>query len=236
MKWFIAGATGYTGTALVKAAAAKGIEVIAHRRPDSSSDPGPLRAAGATLAQTPWEPQAIAEAMVGCDVVFCLLGTTAAKARKASARGEDASYEYVDRDLPLLLLGAAQAQPTPPTYVYLSSSGADAAVRNRYLQARFDVEAALTASGLSYVIARPGFITGPDRPERRFLERAGAAIIDGLLRLLKGLGWSGPYATFRSISGAQLARALMESLKGPLPATYEARDLLRLGELGLDHR
>lgn len=211
---FIAGATGYTGQALVRVAREAGHTVVAHVRPGSPSGdrlaPG-FEALGATVDRTPWRPDALAAALaqVAPDAVFSLLGTTRAKARAAAAEGAQATYESVDRDLTLMLHGAAATLPAPPRFVFLSSLGADKAGGNRYLQARASVEQALEAGSVPWTSARPSFITGPDREESRPGERVGAVLAGGGLSLLAAVGIRGPQARYGAMDADELARGLL---------------------------
>lgn len=233
MRFFVAGATGYTGRSLVRVARAAGVEVVAHIRPDSSSlaTLGPeFRALGAELVVVPWAPDALREALAGCTHVFALLGTTASKARAAAAAGGDASYDHVDVGLTRMLHEAASAVTPEARFVYLSSAGVDGAIRNAYLAARFEVEQRLQRSALPWTIARPSFITGADRPEVRTFERVAATATEGLMSVFAALGAGRLADRVRPMDGTQLARALMaaaldDSFAGK---TVEADELRRL--------
>lgn len=216
MRIFVAGATGYTGAALVAEALAHGHGVTAHVRPGSPSGDaaaGRLSAAGAQVSRAPWGTGAVAEALAECrpEVVFALLGTTRARGAAAARDGRVESYETVDRDLTLELLRAAEALALPPVFVYLSSLGADRPGGNAYLQARAAVERALAESPLPQVIARPSFITGPDRAEHRPGERWGAAVADVWLGLVGAMGAHRFADRLRSIGAAELARGLLRA-------------------------
>lgn len=216
---FVAGATGYTGRSLVERLRAKGVRTIAHVRPDSSElDAWRTRFAsiGADVDTTPWQPKAIkarlAELKPG--FVFAALGTTRKRAKEVKSRGgnaEDESYMAVDYGLSAMLLNAARAQqPTPPRFIYVSAMGVrpDAQATGGYVAARARLEAELIDSGLSYAIARPGFIAG-DREEERPLEAMAAQASNTLLGWVGAIGGKGLRDTWTSITGAQLARALV---------------------------
>ena len=91
MRFFVAGATGYTGRSLVVLAASRGVTVTAHIRPDSANV-GACKAAfeadGVTVCVAQWSPDLMGDAVALARPthVYGLLGTTAAKAR-AAARG-----------------------------------------------------------------------------------------------------------------------------------------------------
>ena len=216
MRIFVAGATGYTGTALVAEALAHGHSVTAHVRPGSpSGDAAAARfaAAGAPVSRASWGSGALAEALSECrpDAVFALLGTTRARGAAAAQAGRVETYETIDRDLTLELLRAAEALALPPVFVYLSSLGADRPGGNAYLQARAAVERALADSPLPQVIARPSFITGPDRAEDRPGERWGAAVADLALGAVGAVGARRFADRLRSIGAAELARGLLRA-------------------------
>ena len=86
-RFFVAGATGFTGREVVRLARERGIEVVAHVRPDSSSLERWRRQfgeMGATIDVTPWEREAMRATMEAKRPthVFALLGTTRARARE----------------------------------------------------------------------------------------------------------------------------------------------------------
>ena len=234
---FVAGATGYTGREVVRRLAERGVEVIAHVRPDSSRlDEWRERfsAMGASGDSTPWTLEAMTERLTQLqpDVIFALLGTTRKRAKAAAAAGHAAAdYEAVDYGLSAMLIEAARAAGLTPKLVYLSSMGVTEGTKNAYLQVRWRVEDALTRSGFPYVIARPSFITGPDREENRPLERVGAAMADGALSLLGGLGARRLRDRYRSTDSARLATALVElALDEEVSASVVESDALhRLG-------
>lgn len=216
---FVAGATGYTGAALVRLAA--GVhEVHAHIRPGAKGD-----AAAAALAdlpvrveRCPWEEAAMVVALrrIQPNVVFGLLGTTRARSRAAArAGGPVEDYETVDKGLTLMLLRAAEDCGSRPRFVYLSSLGADRPAGNAYLRARHEVEQALRASTLPWTIARPSFITGPDRAEDRPAERAAAAVARVALGGLKALGIRQPWERFGELDAATLAQGLLRAALDP---------------------
>jgi uncharacterized protein YbjT (DUF2867 family) len=227
---FVAGATGYTGRAVVHELRARGVSTYAHVRPDSPKL-GEWRRAfeplGAVVDTTPWTPEAFAArfAEVRPTVAFALLGTTKARARAAGrAGGAPADYETVDWGLTVLLVEAART--VGAKVVYLSSAGADARSRSAYLAVRGRVEARLRESGLPFVSARPSFITGPDRDESRPAERVGAVVADGALGLLGALGARRLRDRYRSTTNVALARALVRlGLDAGATGIVESEDL-----------
>jgi nucleoside-diphosphate-sugar epimerase len=216
---FVAGATGYTGRAVVAELRRRGWNVVAHVRPDSprlAEWRERFEGLGARVDTTPWQQDALHETLgqVRPAAVFALLGTTRRRAARAERSGEDASYEAVDLGLTMMLLRAAREAASDARFVYLSSLGASTTTGNRYLRARGLVETALGESGLEHVVARPSFVTGPDREESRPAERGAAMIADALLGAAARLGARGLRARYASVTGDELARALVELASG----------------------
>ena len=218
---FVAGATGYTGREVVRALRARGIETVAHVRPDSSRL-GEWRARftelGARVDTTPWERAAMSATLTALrpDLVFALLGTTRARARQARrAGGGDEGYEVVDYGLTMLLLGAAEHSGSGPRFVYLSSAGVREGSGNAYLEVRARVERALREGTLPYTVARPSFITGPDRDEFRPGERILSRFVDGVLAMAALLGGRRLRERYRSTTNIRLAEALVRVALDP---------------------
>jgi uncharacterized protein YbjT (DUF2867 family) len=217
---FVAGATGYTGREVVRALVERGVRTVAHVRPDSArADEWRERfeSSGAAVDHTPWREAEMEHTLSVLQPthVFSLLGTTRARRRAAGAtgttgtRGAAESYESVDYGLTALLIRAALASGSCPRFVYLSSLGVQEHTSNPYLVARWRAESLLRASGLPYTIARPSFITGPDREESRPLERVAAAaanMVSGVARLVGADRLGG---SLHSMTGAELAAGLV---------------------------
>ncbi len=89
------------------------------------------------------------------------------------------------------------------------------------------VEAALRASEVGWTIARPSFITGPDREEQRLGERVGASMLDHMSSMLGAVGAGGLVEGWRSIDATGLATALLKAGLAPEHAgsVLEAADL-----------
>ena len=219
-KFLIVGSTGYTGRAVVQELRRRNISTIAHIRPDSphkEKNTALFSQLGAIIDQTPWEKEALIDMLEKHQPthIFSLLGTTKAKSRAASKRGENATYESVDRDLSLLLLQSMKAaQKTKQEllfrYLFLSSMGVNHHTANRYLRARADVESHIQKTDFSWLIARPSFISGPDRKERRPMERMGSIFGDTILLAISMLGMKSPYQQYGTLSADKLAFGLIE--------------------------
>lgn len=221
---FVAGATGYTGRAVVEALVARGARTVAHVRPDSPQrDAWAQRwqALGAEVDATPWEPAALAATLARLrpTLVFALLGTTRARARQ-EGRAAAAAYEAIDYGMTMMLRDAAQACGSRPRLVYVSMAALPKASSNPYVSVRIRVEQALREGSLPYTIARPAIITGADRDERRAGEAVGAAVMDGALALAGLLGARTLARRYRSIDNATLAAGLVRVALDP---AYEGR-------------
>lgn len=212
---FVAGATGYVGREVVRVLRARAIETVAHVRPDSprlAEWRDRFAALGAEVDATSWEPAAVEATLRRRQptAMFSLLGTTRARAaRAARAPGAVDSYQSVDRDLTLLLYRAALACGATPRFCYLSSIGVREGTTNAYLAARAEVERVLVRGPLPWVIARPSFITGPDREEFRLLERLGARLTDGVLGVVGVLDGGRLRRRYGSTTASRLASALV---------------------------
>ena len=214
---WVAGATGYTGQAVVGELRAHGIDTIAHVRPDSrelTQWTERFAVHGAAVSSCAWSQDALNEAMASArpTLVFALLGTTAARAKALSAEQRDASaetYEAVDYGLTRLLLDAALPLAPRPRFIYLSSVGAQSPGPVAYLRVRHRLESELLASGIEARIARPAGITGPDRGEDRPAERISAALTDAGLGALAMIGLGDARARYGSMDASTLARGLV---------------------------
>jgi len=230
---FVAGATGYTGREVVRELCRQGVETVAHVRPDSSRLDRwreEFSQVGAAVDATPWESESMAATLgrLQPDLVFALLGTTRARGRRANREpGQRDSYESVDYGLTRLLLDAVATVAPQVRFLYLSSIGVREGTRNPYLAVRARLEAELRQSGLSYVIARPGLITGPDREESRPAERMASVVLDGALALAGMLGGKSLQRRYASMNAATLARALVRAATLPDRAQLLEAEALR---------
>ncbi|MCA9580781.1 MAG: NAD(P)H-binding protein [Myxococcales bacterium] len=232
---FVAGATGYSGRALVPELLRAGFQTIAHIRPDSPrrrEDQVTFEGLGARVDTTPWDGAAMERTLTETrpSHVFSLLGTTRSRTRRALREGRDESYEAVDYGLSVLLIRAAVASGTSPHFVYLSSVGVREGTSSAYLAARHRVESELRASGLPFTIVRPSFIAG-DREERRVAERLASTIADGVLSGVALLGGRTLRDRYASMTGSTLARYLVRAVRDPKSrgAVLEGGDLRAYG-------
>ena len=230
---FVAGATGYTGREVVRELIRQGVHAIAHVRPDSANRAewsARFTAMGALVDHTPWDEKAMTESLAryGPGQVFALLGTTRARAQRAAQQGADASYHAVDYGLTALLLRATVKAVPRARFVYLSAIGVSGPSRNPYMDVRWRMESEIRDTDLDYIIARPSFITGTDRAEKRTAERIGAAVIDKALGWAAALGMRRLRARYASMTGSQLALALVTAALRPEARVVLETDALRI--------
>ncbi len=147
---FVAGATGATGTVLVRLAQAGGAPVVPQVRPQSASR-APPNAAIVDLA----DQAALVRALSDCTTVVQLVGTM----RSRFADGD--TYETSDIGTTRALVAAGQEAGVDHV-VLLSSTGAGRP-RGAYLQAKAQAESIVRESGLEWTIFRPSFLLGDHR-------------------------------------------------------------------------
>lgn len=212
---FVAGATGHTGREVVRECLERGLETVAHVRPDSARLDAwrqEFEAQGARVDTSAWELPAFKATLEALQPaqVYSLLGTTKKRGRGGgSGSAVRDTYEAVDYGLSILLLEAALACGSSPRFVYLSALGADGRALSAYMGVRKRVEAAVRGSGLPFVLARPALIAG-DRDESRFTERAADAVLDGVFKLARAVGAERFAEQYATLTGEQLAAALVE--------------------------
>ena len=231
----VAGATGFTGREVVRVLVEKGVPTIAHLRPDSTrlkEWTERFQKMGAEVDNTAWELTAMTGtfARLRPAYIFSLLGTTRARVKQVARSGKDPKtqdYGAVDYGLAALLINAAKAAGIKPVFVYLSAAGTNAKSGSPYYQARWKLEQELIKSGLFYVIARPSFIIGPDRDEKRAGEIYGARTLDLLLALAGIFGLKKMNGRYRSTSNTILAQALVRLALDPNCANkiFESEEL-----------
>jgi uncharacterized protein YbjT (DUF2867 family) len=231
MRSLVFGATGYTGRHVVAELARRGHSVVAHIRPESGPEgvwENRFSALGASAVRAGWEPRALARlvSVSQPEIVFALIGTTRKRAAREGVLADDI-YERIDRALTSLALEAVREYAPAARFVYLSAVGVQPGTRNPYLRARARIEAELRASGLSFTIARPSFITGSDREDNRPLERGFARFADVSLKAAAALGAPQFAERYQSMTGAELGAGLVQ---GALDDQCRGR-VLEVGEL-----
>ena len=156
MRIAVLGATGATGTLMVATALAQGLPVTAiARRPERVAARPGLTVVTAEVT----EPQSVADAVAGCDVLLSGLGgdvlATGAKAVVASG---------IDR---IIWLGAFGTGPSAATAGVLTRTLLAAVMRNE-LPDKVAADATIIAAGGTVFHVGP-MSDGPDSPGRRTL-------------------------------------------------------------------
>ncbi len=214
-KSLVLGASGYTGSALVKHLSVQGFDVIAHIRPNSRSLEKKIQEfgdldSGIKIDTTAWELGAFQDTLAKMqpDLIFATLGTT--RKRKGGADDpEKETYHEVDYKLTVLAIRACVEVSPLTKFVYLSAVGVNSKSVSKYMQARFQVEEYLALSDLEYTVARPSFVSGSDREESRPAERIATVLGDSFLTALSVIGFVGLKKKYQSMTGDELARAMI---------------------------
>jgi len=191
----LVGATGLTGTTLIQETVGRpAVRVVGISRREMRVPEG-ARMEVLLADPTGW-PEAIASSR--SQVLVCALGTT----WRNSGQNE-AAFRAVDHDLVLNCAMAAK-QAGIERMIVVSSVGADAASRNRYLRVKGEMEQGLAGIGFKRLdILRPGLIRG-GRVERRWAERL-AMVVSPLTDLFL---W-GDFRKYRSMPVRSLAQAIL---------------------------
>lgn len=132
--------------------------------------------------------------LVKGDVLFSALGTTRKQA------GSVAAQRIVDYDYQFQFAKIAAANGVP-SYVLISSVGADAHAGNAYFKMKGELDRDVQKLGFPNVqILRPGPLQGPrDQP------RSGEALSLRLIKFLNALGF---FKKYKPVSGEQVARVM----------------------------
>ena len=160
MKIALLGATGPTGLEVLKQGIERGHEIVAYvRRPEALQATQNVKVVGGQLSET----EKIADAINGCDVVICTLGTRSFKERN-----------FMSQSLPLVTSAMAQAKVN--RLVLMSALGGGDVPANAWWYAkkifsfmskhifgdRTISENALKKTGLDWCAVYPAFLTnGP---------------------------------------------------------------------------
>jgi uncharacterized protein YbjT (DUF2867 family) len=111
------------------------------------------------------------------DIFFCCLGTTLIKAKSFQ------NFIKVDRNYPIKFIENIKKNSPKTIFVFTSSIGVSNP-RGYYLNAKCEVEKALTKSLLHYIIARPSILLG-NRKEFRIAEKISGIVLQKVDELMK---------------------------------------------------
>lgn len=192
----LVGATGLIGGAVMQLAVGReDVRLVAVARREAPLPPG---ARMEMFVADPAKWGEVFEA-IRPTAVICALGTT----WKKSGRDE-AAFRAVDHDLVLATASAAREQGVE-RFVTVSSAGADALSKNRYLRTKGEVERELGKLRFKRLdVLRPGLLRGSRQGDLRAAERIGI-----LLSPLADLAMQGKYRAFRSIRAELVAKAAL---------------------------
>ncbi len=151
------------------------------------------------------------------EVYFCCVGTTIKTA------GSKEAFSKVDLEIPKRIAQLAESLSIP-SFVAISSTGADANSSNFYLKTKGEMEKAVRETyhgNLKFV--RPSLLMG-NRDEFRFGEKVSVAF-------MKGFGWlfAGPFKKYRGIYAHDVAHVMIKiSDQTADKMTYESDELQKL--------
>jgi uncharacterized protein YbjT (DUF2867 family) len=146
------------------------------------------------------------------DVLFSCLGTTVKQA------GSKAKQKLVDYNYQLEFAEIAKTNGVE-NYVLISATGADANSFIFYNKIKGELEEAIKKLHFEKTtILQPSVLNGP-RNDNRIGEQFGAFVIDNLGALF------GSLKKYRSISGKQVARAMIYFYKNPIEAPFSTYKL-----------
>lgn len=201
----IVGATGFCGQGAVEALSHHpSFQVIAHIRtgsPRQASATQRFQAWGAEVLCCSFSELADEIQTLQPKVLASFIGTT-----KAQIRQYGGSYHSIDYQLNHNLLEIAKQSKNDPLFFYLSSMGAEWGKWNAYLRARMMIEEELEMSGLSYIIMRPGILSGQSRDQDRLGEEIGAWFSHRLAGFYEKLGLQGKSDATKPLDAPDVGR------------------------------
>ncbi len=160
----VAGISGYTGQRVLSGLPADARLLL---RP-STAGRAPWKDDARTVGVDLLDEEALTGALAGVETVVCLVGTTRAQFRPATADEHAVNYDTVDIGIPRAL-AAAGKRAGARRFVLLSSFGIEKGP-GAYPAAKREAERAVRESGLGWVVLRPSFIVGPGRAAPRALD------------------------------------------------------------------
>jgi uncharacterized protein YbjT (DUF2867 family) len=157
---------------------------------------------------------------------LCALGTT------IKAAGSQEAFRAVDHEAVVAFARWAR-RGGAPTFVLVSSVGADARARNFYLRVKGEAEESVAGLGFPrFVALRPSLLLG-DRTEHRTGEAWARTLAPGFNPLLFG-----PFRRYRAIEADDVAAALIAAAADPAPArlVWEHDAIAAAAAAGIDAR
>ena len=217
-KAVVIGGTGMVGTQLIKQLIVdKNYSEIVSlvRRPSSISHPKLSEKVIDFDQPEGWK------AFVTGDVLFSTLGTTIAQAKTKDAQYKvDFTYQFNVAEI--------AAENGVPSYILISSAGADSKSRVFYTNMKGKLEDAVKALPFSVIsIIRPGQLAG-ERTEKRTTEKIALYVMYGLNKV-------GLFKRYKPIQGWQVAQAMIHAAEKKQSCSYTLDEVFVLGKNKLFH-
>jgi len=217
-KAVVIGGTGMVGTQLIKQLIVdKNYSEIVSlvRRPSSISHPKLSEKVIDFDQPEGWK------AFVTGDVLFSTLGTTIAQAKTKDAQYKvDFTYQFNVAEI--------AAENGVPSYILISSAGADSKSRVFYTNMKGKLEDAVKALPFSVIsIIRPGQLAG-ERTEKRTTEKIALYVMYGLNKV-------GLFKRYKPIQGWQVAQAMIHAAEKKKSCSYTLDEVFVLGKNKLFH-
>jgi uncharacterized protein YbjT (DUF2867 family) len=152
--------------------------------------------------------------LVTGDVLFSSLGTTIAQAKTQAAQfNVDFTYQFITAEI--------AAKNGVPSYVLVSSAGANAKARAFYMSMKGQLDDAVQKLPFSVIsILRPGQLEG-ERTEKRLGEKVGLSVMHGLNKI-------GLFEKYKPIQGWQVAKAMLNAANKDKSAIYTLEQVFSL--------
>lgn len=212
-KAIVIGATGMVGTQLIKLLlqTKSYSEIISFvRRPSGVSHPK-LNEFIVDFDK----PEKWSELVTG-DVLFSTMGTTLAKAKNKDAQfNVDYNYQY--------WVANFAAKNGVTNYVLISSAGANSKSSAFYMKMKGQLEDTVKTLPFKVLsVLQPGQLAG-DRKEKRFGEKIGLSIMNGLNKL-------GLFERYRPIQASEVAKAMLNAAEKTQSETYTLEKVFELAK------
>jgi len=154
--------------------------------------------------------------LISGDVLFSTMGTTLAKAKSKDAQfNVDYNYQY--------WVANYAAKNGVPTYVLVSSAGANSKSRAFYMKMKGQLEDTVKTLPFKVIsILQPGQLAG-DRTENRLGERIGLSVMYGLNKI-------GLFERYKPIQGIEVAQAMINAAEKTQSSTYTLDKVFELAK------
>lgn len=161
------------------------------------------------------KPESWSALIVG-DVLFSTMGTTIAKAKNKDAQfNVDYNYQY--------WVANFAVKNGVSNYVLISSAGANSKSSTFYMKMKGQLEDTVKTLSFKVIsILQPGQLAG-DRKEKRFGEKIGLSIMNGLNKL-------GLFERYRPIQASEVAKAMIHAAEKTQSGTYTLDKVFELAE------